>query len=137
MKSGFTNPFTKTYSMTSLEKVLKNGAEANGATENGGEVNKRKDVIIRGVLSITVISAEDLAPADIMGKADPYVVLTMKKSETKNKTRVSPFSLIFILTVFPLHTPPPPHPKSMHRHHFFTSARKLWSISRTYIVPQS
>ncbi|KAI5679611.1 hypothetical protein M9H77_00838 [Catharanthus roseus] len=88
MKSGFTNPFTKTYSMTSLEKVLKNGAEANGATENGGEVNKRKDVIIRGVLSITVISAEDLAPADIMGKADPYVVLTMKKSETKNKTRV-------------------------------------------------
>lgn len=74
--------------MTSLEKVLKNGAEMNEATENGGEVNKRRDVIVRGVLSVTLISAEDLAPADIMGKADPYVVLTMKKSETKNKTRV-------------------------------------------------
>lgn len=74
--------------MTSLEKVLKNGAEMNEAAENGGEVNKRRDVIVRGVLSVTLISAEDLAPADIMGKADPYVVLTMKKSETKNKTRV-------------------------------------------------
>lgn len=88
MKNGFTNPFAKNISMTSLEKVLKNGAEMNEAAENGGEVNKRRDVIVRGVLSVTLISAEDLAPADIMGKADPYVVLTMKKSETKNKTRV-------------------------------------------------
>jgi len=35
-----------------------------------------------------VISADDLPPADLMGKADPYVVLSMKKTQTKNKTRV-------------------------------------------------
>ncbi|CAI9100873.1 OLC1v1038061C3 [Oldenlandia corymbosa var. corymbosa] len=87
MKNGFTNPFAKTVSMTSLEKVLKSGGEGE-ITENGGEAKRKKDVIIRGVLSVTVISADDLAPADLMGKADPYVVLTMKKTETKNKTRV-------------------------------------------------
>ncbi|XP_027177256.1 synaptotagmin-5 [Coffea eugenioides] len=88
MKNGFTNPFAKNFSMTSLEKVLKNGAEGKEVAENGDEVKKRKEVIIRGVLSVTVISAEDLAPTDLMGKADPFVVLTMKKTEAKNKTRV-------------------------------------------------
>ncbi|KAK4391558.1 Synaptotagmin-5 [Sesamum angolense] len=87
MENGFTNPFAQKYSMTSLEKVFKDGAEGNGLVENG-EGNKRRDVIVRGVLSVTVISADDLPPADLMGKADPYVVLTMKKTETKNKTRV-------------------------------------------------
>jgi len=36
-----------------------------------------------------VISAEDLPAVDLMGKADPYVVLTMKKSDIRNKTRVT------------------------------------------------
>ncbi|OIT34499.1 PREDICTED: synaptotagmin-5-like [Nicotiana attenuata] len=93
MKNGFSNPFAPNVSMTSLEKVLKSGAEGKEAAQNGGEINRRKDVIVRGVLSVTVISADDLAPTDLMGKADPYVVVTMKKTETKNKTRVVPESL--------------------------------------------
>ncbi|CAI9758930.1 unnamed protein product [Fraxinus pennsylvanica] len=87
MENGFTNPFAQKFSMTSLEKVLKSGNEGKELVENGGEV-KRREVIVRGVLSVTVISAEDLAPTDLMGKADPYVVLIMKKTESKNKTRV-------------------------------------------------
>lgn len=86
MTNGFSNPFANNVPLTSLEKVLKSGVEA---AQNGGEINRRKDVIVRGVLSVTVISAEDLAPTDLLGKADPYVVVTMKKTETKNKTRVS------------------------------------------------
>ncbi|XP_009631332.1 synaptotagmin-5-like [Nicotiana tomentosiformis] len=93
IKNGFSNPFAPNMSMTSLEKVFKSGAEGKEATKNGGEINRRKDVIVRGVLSVTVISADDLAPTDLMGKADPYVVITMKKTETKNKTRVVPESL--------------------------------------------
>ncbi|KAM7473024.1 hypothetical protein LguiA_011207 [Lonicera macranthoides] len=86
MENGFPNPFAPSVSMTSLERVFKNSNEAG---ENGSEMNqKRRDVITRGVLSVTVISAEDLAPTDLMGKADPYVVITMKKTQTKNKTRV-------------------------------------------------
>ena len=89
MQSGLINPFAQKYSMTSLEKVFKNGADGgNNMNGNGGEGNNGRDVIVRGVLSVTIISAEDLAPADLMGKADPYVVLTMKKTESKNKTRV-------------------------------------------------
>lgn len=81
MTNGFTNPFAPNYSMTSLEKVFK--------SENGDSASqKRKEVIIRGVLTVTVISAEDLPAVDLMGKSDPYVVLTMRKTETKNKTRV-------------------------------------------------
>lgn len=86
MENGFANPFAPNFSMTSLEKVLKSGNEGG---ENGGELSqKRRDVITRGVLSVTVISAEDLPPTDLLGKADPYVALTMKKTEAKNKTRV-------------------------------------------------
>lgn len=79
----FKNPFNPNFSLTSLEKALKGGdGTANGIGQ------KKRDVIVRGVLSVTVISAEDLPIVDMMGKADPYVVLLMKKSETKNKTRV-------------------------------------------------
>lgn len=89
MQNGLSNPFSQKYSMTSLEKVFKDGADGkNDMVENGGEGNNRREVIVRGVLSVTVVSAEDLAPADLMGKADPYVVLTMKKTGSKNKTRV-------------------------------------------------
>ncbi|QCD80607.1 DNA-directed RNA polymerase II subunit RPB11 [Vigna unguiculata] len=89
MENSFTNPFAPNYSMTSLEKVLKNatnGIESN-ANENAA-TPKKKEVIIRGVLSVTVISAEDLPATDFLGKSDPFVVLTLKKAETKNKTRV-------------------------------------------------
>ncbi|GAB4828233.1 Synaptotagmin-5 [Ancistrocladus abbreviatus] len=88
-ESGFTNPFASNFSMTSLEKVLKTGVDGMQATDNGiAHTPRRKDVIVRGVLSVTLISADDLPATDLMGKADPYVVLKMKKSETKNKTRV-------------------------------------------------
>ncbi|MBA0693713.1 hypothetical protein Goari_004066 [Gossypium aridum] len=89
MENGFTNPFSSNFSMTSLEKVIKSGANGIDAIENEKAVTqKKKEVIVRGVLSVTVISAEDLPIVDLMGKADPYVVLTMKKSEAKHKTRV-------------------------------------------------
>ncbi|XP_022728622.1 synaptotagmin-5-like isoform X1 [Durio zibethinus] len=89
MENGFTNSFSSNFSMTSLEKVLKSGANGTDTIENEKAVTqKKKEVIIRGVLSVTVISAEDLPIVDLMGKADPYVVLTMKKSEARNKTRV-------------------------------------------------
>lgn len=88
-ENSFTNPFARNYSMTSLEKVLK--GSTNGIDSNGNEsdaAQRKKEVIIRGVLSVTVISAEDLPAVDFMGKSDPFVVLTLKKAETKNKTRV-------------------------------------------------
>ncbi|XP_019440707.1 PREDICTED: synaptotagmin-5-like isoform X2 [Lupinus angustifolius] len=85
----FTNPFAPSYSMTSLEKVLK--SSNNGIKSNGNEnrtTQKKKKAIIRGVLSVTVISGEDLPATDFMGKSDPFVVLTLKKAGTKNHTRV-------------------------------------------------
>ncbi|PIA42311.1 hypothetical protein AQUCO_02000036v1 [Aquilegia coerulea] len=89
MENKFTNPFAPNFGMTSLEKALKSGADgADGSAIEKNAAQKRKEVIVRGVLSVTVISAEDLPAADIMGKADPYIVLHMKKTEAKNKTRV-------------------------------------------------
>lgn len=89
-ENGFTNPFRPDFTMTSLEKVLKSGANGTEVTDNEKEIaQKRREVIVRGVLSVTVISAEGLPPVDLMGKADPYVSLTLKKAGTKNKTRVS------------------------------------------------
>jgi Ca2+-dependent lipid-binding protein len=81
--NGIVNPFV-TSSMTSLERVLKNDT----TDEENASSRKRKDVIVRGVLSVTVISAEEIPIQDLMGKADPYVVLSMKKSGAKSKTRV-------------------------------------------------
>lgn len=89
MENGFSNPFASQFSMTSLEKALKTGANANKTAEIDRTITRRnREVIQRGVLSVTVISAEDLPPMDVMGKADPYIVLRTKKTETKNKTRV-------------------------------------------------
>ncbi|KMZ56317.1 Synaptotagmin-1 [Zostera marina] len=86
------NPFSnQKYSMTSLEKALNSGENGMLAADADRLIptpKKKKDIIIRGVLSITVVSAENLPSMDIMGKAEPYVVLQMKKSESKNKTRV-------------------------------------------------
>uniref|UniRef100_A0ACD5ZQ93 Uncharacterized protein n=1 Tax=Avena sativa TaxID=4498 RepID=A0ACD5ZQ93_AVESA len=80
-QEGVSNPFASQIQLTSLEKVLK-------TESNGFDVNQRKNVIVRGVLSVTVISAEDIPAMDVMGKADPFVVLYLKKGETKKKTRV-------------------------------------------------
>ncbi|PKA59175.1 Synaptotagmin-5 [Apostasia shenzhenica] len=87
MENEIINPFTvQKFSMTSLEKALKSGT--NGTEAADTSTYQKKDVIIRGVLSVTIISAEELPAMDVMGKADPFVVLTMKKTESKNKTRV-------------------------------------------------
>ncbi|XP_038985513.1 synaptotagmin-5-like isoform X2 [Phoenix dactylifera] len=89
MENEFSNPFaSQNFSMTSLEKVLKSGVNGTEAAEIDRTTLRKKDVIMRGVLSVTVISAEDLPAMDVMGKADPFVVLSMKKLKTKNKTRV-------------------------------------------------
>ncbi|CAI0389047.1 unnamed protein product [Linum tenue] len=90
MENSFTNPFAKKVEMTTLERVLKSSGNgiADAALTEREVSQKKREVIVRGVLSVTVISAEDLPVVDLMGKADPFVVLTMKKSDTKNKTRV-------------------------------------------------
>ncbi|XP_016172220.1 synaptotagmin-4 [Arachis ipaensis] len=80
----FRNPFDPDFALTIFEKTLKSGTEP----EAEDITARKKNVIVRGVLSVTVISAEDLPVVDLMGKADPFVVLTLKKSEKKLKTRV-------------------------------------------------
>lgn len=85
----YTNPFNPDYALTSVEKALKTTPTGSEDTDSGKPSSpKKRDVIVRGVLSVTVIAAEELPAVDFMGKADPYVVLIMKKSETKVKTRV-------------------------------------------------
>ncbi|KAF7806445.1 synaptotagmin-5-like [Senna tora] len=88
-ENAFANPFARNDPLTSLERVLKSATNGIEGTENGNAITqRRKEVIVRGVLSVTVVSAEDLPATDLLGKSDPFVVLTMKKSETKCKTRV-------------------------------------------------
>ncbi|KAB1204648.1 Synaptotagmin-4 [Morella rubra] len=90
MESSFKNPFDPEYALTSLEKrALERGADGTGVGNLGKTTTQKKsNVIMRGVLSVTAVAAEDLPAVDLMGKADPFVVLTMKKSETKARTRV-------------------------------------------------
>lgn len=78
------------FGMTSLEKVFTDGM--NGQRLSSLSPGKRKD-IIRGVLSVTVKRAENLSSTELGGKADPYVVLTMKKTDAKKKSRVVPKNL--------------------------------------------
>ncbi|XAR70997.1 hypothetical protein NMG60_11028066 [Bertholletia excelsa] len=83
------NPFDQDFRLTSLEKALKNGIDETAApdiTKPG--IQKRRAPIVRGVLSVTIICAENLPAVDLMGKSDPFVVLIMKKTEQKCKTRV-------------------------------------------------
>lgn len=80
LENHFSNPFDPDYSLTTYEKTLKDRVDEDAAP--------KKNVIVRGVLSVTVISAEDLPVVDLMGKADPFVVLMLKKSDRKHKTRV-------------------------------------------------
>ena len=91
MESEFTNPFAdQKFTLTTLEKSLKREvAGTETAQTDRTSTLRKKDVIVRGVLSVTVVAAEDLPVMDVLGKADPYVVITMKKTETRNKTRVT------------------------------------------------
>ncbi|CAL9173832.1 unnamed protein product [Musa hybrid cultivar] len=90
MEDEIVNPFAHQLSMTSLEKALKSGKSRTKASHiHRTPTNRKRDVILRGVLSVTVISANNLPAMDMSGKSDPYVVLSMKKMSTiNNKTRV-------------------------------------------------
>ncbi|GAB2275440.1 Synaptotagmin-4 [Dionaea muscipula] len=83
------NVYDPDLSLTSLERVMKYEADDSGAVDlERRNEQMRRDIIVRGVLSVTVICAEGLPALDFMGKSDPYVVVMMKKSGTKMKTRV-------------------------------------------------
>ncbi|KAL3646048.1 Synaptotagmin-5 [Castilleja foliolosa] len=70
--------------LTTVEKAF---TQAIDPTKSASPIRK-KDFIVRGVLSVKVISADDLPAKDITGKCDPFVELRMKKSEQNFKTRV-------------------------------------------------
>lgn len=89
-ESSLKNPFNSDFALTTLEKSLKSGSDQREIAELvKTATQKKKDVIVRGVLSIIVIAAENLPKVDLMGKADPFVVLALKKAGNKSKTRVS------------------------------------------------
>ncbi|KAG8066460.1 hypothetical protein GUJ93_ZPchr0004g39451 [Zizania palustris] len=89
MKEETPNPFRQQFSMTSLERTMTSMENGSGSTDlNRLSSRKKKEIIMRGVLSVTVLSGEDLPAMDMNGKSDPYVVLSLKKSKTKYKTRV-------------------------------------------------
>lgn len=96
IESELTNPFADhKFSLTSLEKALKSEVGDTGTAEVAPpSAPKKKDVIIRGVLTVTIIAAEELPVMDVMGKADPFVVITLKKTEIRNKTRVKLWTLL-------------------------------------------
>ncbi|KAL8503699.1 hypothetical protein ACS0TY_022426 [Phlomoides rotata] len=88
-ESEFYTQFDPDYRLTTMEKIFIHnidGVDSSDPAKSASEM--KKDVIIRGVLSVTVISAENLPATDLIGKSDPFVELTMKKSEQKDKTRV-------------------------------------------------
>nr|XP_029116884.1 synaptotagmin-5 isoform X2 [Elaeis guineensis] len=95
MENELSNPFSSQFQMTSLERTsLKSGISGREVTDfDGTSMHQRREVIMRGVLSVTVISAVDLPAMDIMGKSDTFVVLKMMKTGTKKKTRVMNQSL--------------------------------------------
>ncbi|XP_054788803.1 synaptotagmin-4-like [Prosopis cineraria] len=87
VESIFTNLFSSSFGLTTFEKAIKSTSEQT----QGGDVNKsqRKYVIVRGVLTVTVLSAEDLPDMDLLGKTNAYVVLMLKKADQKLRTRVA------------------------------------------------
>ncbi|KAL0311755.1 UNVERIFIED_CONTAM: Synaptotagmin-4 [Sesamum radiatum] len=95
-ESIFSSSFDPDFRLTSLEKALKQVSEDAGGRDHSSTSSSttpppsytKKDIIFRGVLSVTIMSAENLPATDLMGKSDPFVVLTMRKSEQKCKTRV-------------------------------------------------
>ncbi|KAG2569251.1 hypothetical protein PVAP13_7NG377300 [Panicum virgatum] len=90
MKDEAPNPFAPQFTMTSLERTMTNMENRSGGSsfDMMSSSRKKKEIIMRGVLSVTVISGEDLPAMDMNGKSDPYVGLSLKKSKTKYKTRV-------------------------------------------------
>ncbi|XP_021665556.2 synaptotagmin-4-like [Hevea brasiliensis] len=86
--SSFKNPFKPDFQPTTSEKAIKAGTNETDDAALKTSPSQKKNVIMQGVLSVNVVAAENLPAGDFMGKVDPYVVLKMKKSETKVKTKV-------------------------------------------------
>ncbi|KAL9230275.1 hypothetical protein vseg_005648 [Gypsophila vaccaria] len=82
------NPFYPDLPLTNFERVLKDDPEEDISDIERKTAERKCEVILRGVLSVTVVSAEKLPVMDMTGKSDPYVVVTLKKAGTKMKTRV-------------------------------------------------
>ncbi|CAO2825840.1 unnamed protein product [Amaranthus hypochondriacus] len=82
------NPFSSTVLLTEVEKALKDTTDDDVSDIERKTTEKKREVILRGVLSVTVVSAENLPVMDLTGKSDPYVVVTLKKAGAKMKTRV-------------------------------------------------
>jgi len=101
MKDEAPNPFAPQFTMTSLERTMTNMENRSGGSsfDMMSSSRKKKEIIMRGVLSVTVISGEDLPAMDMNGKSDPYVVLSLKKSKTKYKTRVISSSRTYVCWV--------------------------------------
>lgn len=94
-ESEFFTHFDPNYRLTTVEKLFQHNIDGVDSAEHVSASEMKKDIIIRGVLSVTVISAENLPATDLMGKSDPFVVLTMKKSKQKDQTRVNlKFSIV-------------------------------------------
>ncbi|XWS26199.1 hypothetical protein CRYUN_Cryun26dG0010500 [Craigia yunnanensis] len=96
-ENSFKNPFNPDFSLTSLEKALKTVTDAADLERTMSQ--RKRDVIVRGVLSVTIIAAENLPAVDFMGKADPFVVLIMK---TRVSRALFPFSQVVNETLNPV-----------------------------------
>ena len=71
MKDEAPNPFSQQFSMTSLERTLTSMENGSGGSSfDRLSSRKKREIIIRGVLSVTVISGEDLPAMDMNGKSD-------------------------------------------------------------------
>ncbi|XP_048495180.1 synaptotagmin-5 isoform X2 [Beta vulgaris subsp. vulgaris] len=82
------NPFSSSVPLTEVERVLKDTTDEDVSDIERKTTERKREVILRGVLSVTIVSAESLPVMDLSGKSDPYVVVSLKKAGTKLKTRV-------------------------------------------------
>ncbi|KVH87916.1 C2 calcium-dependent membrane targeting [Cynara cardunculus var. scolymus] len=85
-ESGLQNPFDPDFRLTDLEKALKSGISETDVDPAKLAAQKKKEVIVRGVLSVTVMSAQDLPAVDLLGKSDPYVVINNTLNPVWNQT---------------------------------------------------
>jgi len=88
-----------------MEKLLKDDSGSNAGDTERKASEKRREIFLRGVLSVTVVSAENLPIMDLSGKSDPYVVVILRKAGTKKKTRVYFLSDNFSALVYFLPSP--------------------------------
>ncbi|XP_074276589.1 synaptotagmin-5-like [Silene latifolia] len=82
------NPFNLNVALTKVERALKDDTEEDASDIERKTTERKREVILRGVLSVTVVSAENLPAMDLNGKSDPYVAVTLKKAGKRVKTRV-------------------------------------------------